>query len=140
MKFLVLFFLIAGNSYAIIGFERCLTKSSHVGCHETPIGWYPKDSTIIYKILRQDEFRNFYLDGYFTGSRHDQRDGFIHLSNGQQLGQVLDKYFKGESVYIVALYPETLGDDLIWENNYPHLYHSPLRYSDSIGVYFLDLI
>ena len=139
MKILtLLLLLITGNSYAIIGFERCIDENDHLSCNKTPLGWFSSDSEIIYKILRGDEFSEYYADGVFIGSIHDQRDGFIHLSTGEQLGPVLDKYFKGESVYIVALYPDTFGDNLVWENNYPHLYNVPLKFGDSIGAYLLD--
>lgn len=85
---------------------------------------------MIYKVLRQEEWEELKSSGSFSGSAHDQRDGFIHFATGEQLSQVLEKYFKDLNVYIVGVDENELkrmGEDLKWENGYPHLYGAPLK-------------
>lgn len=93
-------------------------------------------STRIYKIFRETEWDAFHSAGKFSGSVHDLRDGFIHLSTKEQVPGVLARYFQGEEkVYVVEFLAETLAahGTLQWEQSktgekYPHLYEADLRY------------
>ena len=64
----------------------------------------------------------------FRGSPDDLRDGFIHLSAGDQLAGTLAKHFRGEeNLILLAIEDAALGDALKWETSrggalFPHLY------------------
>ncbi len=84
--------------------------------------------TIAYKILTPAENEALVQDGQFAGSADDLRDGFIHLSTADQLGETLDKHYAGRTdVVIAAIALTQLGDALRWESSrggqlFPHLY------------------
>lgn len=83
----------------------------------------------IYKIFRAQEWDQFQRTGGFEGSPDDVRDGFIHLSTGNQLPGTLARHFAEETGLIAA---ELLLDGdpaLRWEVSrggarFPHLYRS----------------
>lgn len=83
----------------------------------------------IYKILRAGEWAVFQADGRFAGSADDLRDGYIHLSTGEQLAGTLARHFAGEAG-LVRL-EVVVADDpaLTWEVSrggaqFPHLYRA----------------
>ena len=88
----------------------------------------------VYKILRQGEWASFQSAGVFRGSPDDLRDGFIHLSAGDQLAGTLAKHFRGEDdLVLLAIEGAAFGDALKWEISrggalFPHLY-APLPLS-----------
>lgn len=128
------------TSYAIPGHSLCYYEDNHACCDETPLGWCLEDNKMIFKVLRVNEWNQFKVQGQFAGSEHDQRDGFIHLASGDQLSRVLKKYFKDEPVYIAGYQAEDFGENLLWENSYPHLYEVPLLIGQTIGpgYYFVN--
>ena len=73
----------------------------------------------------------------FAGSAHDHRDGFIHMSRGEQLDRVITKYYSKTPMYIVGFNLKDFGEDLIWENGYPHIYNSPLQLKMVKGSSFM---
>lgn len=87
---------------------------------------------LIYKVLRQDEFRQFTLSGRTAGAPVDLADGYIHLSTAVQLAGTLAKHFSGErDLHLLALDSESLTD-LKWEPSrggdlFPHLYREMLQ-------------
>lgn len=87
---------------------------------------------LIYKVLRQDEYRRFDRDGWTDGAPVDLADGYIHLSTAQQLPGTLAKHFAGEAgLMLLALDPATLTP-LRWEPSrggalFPHLYRPMTR-------------
>lgn len=87
----------------------------------------------IFKILRQDEWTEFEASGQFNGSSDDRRDGFIHLSSGDQVSGTLARHFSspdglGESGLRLLLIDTTeLPPGLMWETSragvlFPHFY------------------
>jgi uncharacterized protein (DUF952 family) len=92
----------------------------------------------IYKIMRAGEWAVFQADGHFAGSADDLRDGYIHLSAGEQLAGTLARHFAGE-VGLVQLEVAVEGDpELSWETSrggarFPHLYR-PLALADVVAV------
>jgi len=82
----------------------------------------------VYKILRPAEWIAAQQSGVFTGSRDDERDGFVHLSAAHQVRGVCDRYFGGESVLILlTIEASRLEPALKWETShkgeaFPHLY------------------
>ena len=82
----------------------------------------------VYKICSSAVLQEAKGLGRFEGSADDARDGFIHLSAGQQVAGTLAKYFAGQSdLVLLAIDPERLGERLRWEISrggepFPHLY------------------
>ncbi|MFK8137040.1 MAG: DUF952 domain-containing protein [Bdellovibrionales bacterium] len=89
-------------------------------------------AAIVYKILTETEFNVFLESKVFEGSEHDRRDGFIHLVEHCQIDRVVATYFKDQLVFILGFRSEVLGDSLVWEGGYPHLYGKYLKVSDVI--------
>jgi uncharacterized protein (DUF952 family) len=82
----------------------------------------------VYKIARQSEWDEVGKTGRFTGSADDKRDGYIHLSSGDQVRTTWDRYFSKENnLLLVVLETSRLGPALKWETSrggqdFPHLY------------------
>ncbi len=96
----------------------------------------------VYKLLRAAEWQVLEATGYFAGSPDDIRDGFIHLSAGNQVDETRRRHFAGASVVMITLEAEALGDALSWEPSrggarFPHLYR-PLTRADVVAVATLD--
>jgi len=85
-------------------------------------------SEVIYKILTMDEWSDYAKSGTFSGSEHDQRDGFIHMCSGPQLAGTLAKHYdKIDHIILVGIDTSACGSDLKWEvsrggEKFPHLY------------------
>lgn len=83
---------------------------------------------LIYKILRQPEWRAAQVQGELTGSPVDIADGYIHFSTAHQLRQTAARHFSGEpDLIVLAVDPDRLGAALRWEPSrggdlFPHLY------------------
>ena len=83
---------------------------------------------LVYKVLRRAEWTTAQQAGTFTGSRDDERDGFIHLSAAYQVRGVCERYFAGENdLVLLAVEAARLGPALRWETShkgeaFPHLY------------------
>lgn len=84
---------------------------------------------LIYKVLRNDEFRAFESAGRSLGAPVDLADGYIHLSTAEQLPGTLAKHFANEDgLYLLALESQDLTE-LRWEPSrggalFPHLYRA----------------
>ncbi len=82
----------------------------------------------IYKICPADEWAAAVDKGCYTGSKDDERDGFIHFSCANQLIGTLAKHFSGqENLVLIHLLADELGEKLKWETSrggkiFPHLY------------------
>ncbi len=90
-------------------------------------------TSILFKILRPDEWKEFERLNVFYGSSDDQTDGFIHLSTAKQLNDTLAKHFAKETdIGLLLVNAKKLGDDLKWEPSssgelFPHLYGPLIR-------------
>ena len=98
-------------------------------CSAPPWGIVPRPMDgIVYKVLRNADLAEAKAKGHFGGSAADARDGFIHLSSGDQLESTLAKYFAGQKdLVLIAIAGERLGERLQWEPSrggalFPHLY------------------
>ena len=84
--------------------------------------------SVIYKVLRLAEWDALQRDGYFRGSAHDQRDGFIHMSTAAQLQGTLDKHYtQGDVVILAAVTLADIESPVKWEVSrggaeFPHIY------------------
>jgi uncharacterized protein (DUF952 family) len=87
-------------------------------------------STLLFKICDRTTWREAERAGVFTGAGVDLRDGYIHLSAGDQVAETATRHFAGqEDLVIVAVEAQDLGTALVWEPArggalFPHLYGS----------------
>jgi uncharacterized protein (DUF952 family) len=78
--------------------------------------------------------------GCYDGSAVDRRDGFIHLSDRDQVVETAARHFAGQTgLTLLAVDPDRLGDDLRWETSrggalFPHLY-APLPTHAVVAVH-----
>lgn len=90
---------------------------------------------MIYKIFRTPEWAELQANGMTHGVPIDLADGFIHFSAKDQLLETAAKHFAGvNDLWLAAIDPDPLGDDLKWEPSrggalFPHLYRA-LKTSD----------
>jgi len=84
--------------------------------------------TLIYKICRQDLWRQAEAAGVFEGAPVDVRDGFIHLSTAAQVRETAAKHFAGQDdLVLVAVDANALSHSLRYEPSrggelFPHHY------------------
>jgi uncharacterized protein (DUF952 family) len=83
---------------------------------------------IVYKVVSQAEWTQAKRDGVFRGAEIDRRDGYIHLSTGEQVEKTVSLYFaERDDLILAALDADKLGAALKWEPSrggalFPHLY------------------
>lgn len=82
---------------------------------------------MIYKICPADLWAQAEQSGVFTGSPHDQSDGFIHFSVAGQVAGTLAKYYDGQDGLLLIAVDETGLAALKYEASrdgalFPHLY------------------
>ncbi|MEM6440295.1 MAG: DUF952 domain-containing protein [Pseudomonadota bacterium] len=85
-------------------------------------------SSVLYKILRAEEWAAFQRVETFAGAPVDLADGYVHFSTADQVRETAAKHFSGvEGLVLVAVDAGALRDDLRWEPSrggalFPHLY------------------
>jgi uncharacterized protein (DUF952 family) len=83
---------------------------------------------LIFKILRDGEWRALQAAGETDGAPVDRADGFIHFSAAHQREETARRHFAGETgLWLVACEADALGPALRWEPSrggalFPHLY------------------
>ena len=80
----------------------------------------------LYKICSKDEWSEAKKLTVFLGSKIDKRDGYIHLSSGNQVHETAKIHFNGKEG-LVLLEIKTDKLQITWEksrndNLFPHLY------------------
>jgi uncharacterized protein (DUF952 family) len=84
----------------------------------------------VYRILTTQQWQRLQKWGLFSGSPHDIRDGFVHLSTGPQVAGTLEKHYHHQTdLVILEMSPADFGELLKWESSrggqlFPHLYGS----------------
>ncbi len=84
--------------------------------------------TLVYKIVPRALWLEAEKTGTFVGAPVDLADGFIHLSDADQVAETARRHFAGQrDLLLVAVEAEALGDALRWERSragalFPHLY------------------
>jgi uncharacterized protein (DUF952 family) len=84
--------------------------------------------TFVYRLLTREAWQAALARGAFTGSEHDQRDGFIHFSTAAQVAETAAKHYAGQQgLVLLWVRVDALGDALRWEPSrggalFPHLY------------------
>jgi len=98
----------------------------------------------VYKICTAAALEQARGAGRFDGSADDLRDGFIHLSRGDQVEGTLARHFAGQDdLVLLAFDAEALGRGLRWEVSrggdlFPHLY-APLDLAHVLWIEALPL-
>ena len=97
----------------------------------------------IYKICTYAEWSQAKKNGKFTGSKKDILDGFIHLSNKDQLSGTFKKYYLNQKDLILLKINALNLRSLVYEqssdgNIFPHLYEA-LDLSNVIEEYKINL-
>src|SRR4051794_16839885 len=87
--------------------------------------------SLIYTMVRAEDWRQAERLGEYRGSADDRRDGFLHFSAAAQLRASAAKHRAGETdLLLVAAEAAALGAALVWEpaaggkrpGLFPHLY------------------
>ena len=81
----------------------------------------------VYKICTKDEWDNFKQKKSWEGSKNDINDGFIHLSDRDQVNKSLKRYFSNQKNLILLIIKTDTLLNLVWEEStngekFPHLY------------------
>lgn len=85
-------------------------------------------SNIVYKIMDGADWQQAKSSGFYAGSAHDLRDGFIHLSFANQVEATAERHFKNcDGLLLIAFPIHELGEALRLELSrggdlFPHLY------------------
>jgi len=102
--------------------------------------------SVIYTLVRQDDWALAQKAGQYEGSADDIADGFLHFSTDAQLRESARKHRSGEpNLLLVAVRVDPLGTALRWEHSagrndtFPHLY-GPLRLDHVASVSPLPLL
>ena len=82
---------------------------------------------ILYKILSLEHWQAAKSKGVFEGSAVDLKDGFIHLSTGQQMRETAARHFAGQDGLVLVGFREAELPNLKWEPSrggdlFPHVY------------------
>jgi uncharacterized protein (DUF952 family) len=99
---------------------------------------------IVYKIVSNEEWRRAEATGSFAGAAIDLADGYIHLSDADQVRRTAALHFAGSSgLLLVGVNTDKLGEALVWERSrggalFPHLY-GPLDMAAVVSVEQLPL-
>jgi uncharacterized protein (DUF952 family) len=86
------------------------------------------DNLFAYKLLAENEWRDWRESGIFAGSTVDVADGYIHLSARDQVAQTAAKWFATvDPLMLVMVDLSALGDSVKWEPSrggalFPHVY------------------
>ena len=97
----------------------------------------------IYKICSKPEWLSFEKNLFFSGSKQDIIDGYIHFSEKNQVKSTLNKhYFKKNKLILLKVDTAKL-ENLVWEKStegelFPHLY-SYLNLKDVKKKYKISL-
>lgn len=81
----------------------------------------------LYKIVGDAEWRDAVAKGRFEGSAVDLKDGFIHLSAGQQVRETAARHFAGKPDLVLVGFAEGDLANLKWEPSrggdlFPHVH------------------
>lgn len=82
---------------------------------------------VLYKICAASEWAGAVATGAYRGSTVDRRDGFIHLSAGNQARETAARHFAGQDGLVLVAFEEASLLHLKWEPSrggalFPHVY------------------
>lgn len=82
----------------------------------------------LYKIVSRTEWQQVLAAQALAGFGIDLTDGFIHLSSGDQVEEIVQRYFSGrDDLMLISIDGSSLGEILRWEESldgalFPHVY------------------
>jgi uncharacterized protein (DUF952 family) len=81
-------------------------------------------NNIVYKLVTNDNWKKYILSktNTFYGFDNDLTCGFIHLCKTEQLETVKNKKFKTEKNMTLLTVDLDQVNNVVWENEYPHVY------------------
>lgn len=100
--------------------------------------------TLIYKVLRPEEWAELSAKGETSGAPIDIADGYIHFSTAETVAETVQKYFADVADLKILAYDDAkLGSAIKYETSrggalFPHLY-APLKLADALWVKDLPL-
>ena len=82
---------------------------------------------VVYKICHADEWRAAEELGQLEGNADDARDGFVHLSNADQVEGTLIRHYAGRENLVLVGFDADALPNLTWEPSrggelFPHHY------------------
>lgn len=85
------------------------------------------DMQRLFKICSAGDWAAAARAGHYHGSAVDQRDGFIHLSAGDQVRETAARHFAGQEGLVLVAFDGTALAHLKWESArgaalFPHVY------------------
>ena len=93
----------------------------------------------VFKIMSRAQWLDLMQSGHWFGSDDDRRDGFVHLSNADQVAGTLQRHFAGsQDLLLIGFDAAALGAELRYEPSrggqlFPHLY-GPLTLAAALSV------
>jgi uncharacterized protein (DUF952 family) len=105
---------------------------------------------LVFKILREAEWKDAVAAATYGGSALDLEDGFIHLSAADQVCETAARYFAGQTDLALVAFIEGSFNGLKWEASrggdlFPHVYGAiptaaaewvkPLPLADGVHVF-----
>jgi uncharacterized protein (DUF952 family) len=103
-------------------------RSVQHGCPDIVVKGVMKQQQLVFKICPRIAWDAAVISGSYTGSPDDERDGFIHLSDLDQLPGTAAKHFRDQTgLVLIAFLADDFGSALRWETSrggalFPHLY------------------
>ena len=84
----------------------------------------------IFKVINKEDWQKAKQSGTYVGSDKDKKDGYIHLSEDDQVLETLKKHYSNKENLVLLKVNAFKLEHLLWEqasngDMYPHLY-SPL--------------
>ena len=82
----------------------------------------------LYKIMTNDEWREFEQSQKTFGSERDIKDGYVHLSTNRQVERIAKKYYATmKDGHLLKIQHAKVSKDIQWGTNsqgelFPHLY------------------
>ena len=97
----------------------------------------------IFKVINKEEWQKAKQSGTYVGSDKDKKDGYIHLSEDDQVLETLKKHYSNKENLVLLKVNAFKLEHLLWEqasngDMYPHLY-SPLDVNTVVDEFELSL-
>lgn len=85
--------------------------------------------------FEKEELVPFVKNGFYR-PQSLETEGFVHCCKPSQLEYVSNKFFKKDEYILLISNQHVLGEDLVYENDFPHLYRE-LKAEDITDILFL---
>jgi uncharacterized protein (DUF952 family) len=100
-------------------------------------------SRFLYHMARRSDWEQAEVQGFYTGSADDKRDGFMHFSTAAQVAESARRHRAGQADLVLIVVAEDAAGPWRWEaarggDLFPHLY-AALPVAAVVGVHDLPL-